>query len=73
LLGLAEIFITVFFAVVFLGETLSATQIIGGVLLAVSLILVGLDKIPPQKRYTTGWLSWLNPPKIPAADLNWNS
>jgi drug/metabolite transporter (DMT)-like permease len=72
LLGLAEIFITIFFAVVALGESLSIPQILGAALLAVSLVLVGLDKIPPQKRHTTGWLSWLNPPKIPAADMNWN-
>jgi hypothetical protein len=29
-----------------------------------SLLLVGFDKITPQKRSTRGMLAWLNPPKI---------
>lgn len=72
LLGLGEILITVMLAVFMLGESLNLTQMLGGILLAVSLILVAFDRIPPHKRYNTGILSWLTPSKIPAApDLNW--
>lgn len=73
LLGLGEILITVMLAVFMLGESLNLTQVLGGILLAVSLILVAFDRIPPHKRYNTGILSWLTPSKIPAApDLNWH-
>ena len=73
LLGLSEIFITVFLSVIFLHERLSLLQWMGGALLAVSLFLVGFDRIPHQKRSTTGWLSWLNPPTIPVNEFPWNS
>ncbi len=73
LLGLSEIFLTVCLSVLFLHEKLSILQWIGGVLLAISLFLVGFDKIPQQKRTSTGWLSWLNPPTIPVNDYPWNS
>ncbi len=73
LLGLGEILITVMLAVFMLGESLNLTQVLGGILLAVSLILVAFDRIPPHKRYNTGILSWLTPSKIPSApDLNWH-
>jgi drug/metabolite transporter (DMT)-like permease len=73
LLGLSEIFLTVFLSVIFLHEKLSLLQWIGGGLLAFSLFLVGFDKIPHQKRTSTGWLSWLNPPTIPVNEYPWNS
>ncbi|MBI4926212.1 MAG: DMT family transporter [Anaerolineae bacterium] len=73
LLGLGEIFLTVFLSILFLGESLNLMQWIGGVLLALSLILVGFDRIPPQKRAAKGWLSWLNPPALPAPDITWRS
>ena len=73
LLGLSEVFITVVLSILLLGERLSSQQWIGGLFLAVSLFLVGFDRIPPQKRISTGWLSWLNPPTIPATDLPWQS
>ncbi len=73
LLGLGEILITVTLAVITLGESLNLTQVIGGILLAISLILVAFDKIPSHKRYNTGILSWLTPTKIPATpDINWH-
>jgi drug/metabolite transporter (DMT)-like permease len=71
LLGLSEIFVTLFCSRVFFGERLSTEQWFGVVLLAFSLILIGFDRGNNHKRQTTGWLSWLNPTKIPAADLNW--
>lgn len=73
LLGLAELFVTVIMAHIFLGEHLSILQWIGAVLLMLSMILVGFDKVTPQKRNATGWLSWLNPPKISPRDLPWNT
>ena len=71
LLGLSEIFVTLLASAVFLGERLSLAQWLGALLLTVSLVLVGYDRVTQQKRYTTGWLSWLNPVKIPSADFNW--
>jgi drug/metabolite transporter (DMT)-like permease len=71
LLGLSEIFITLICSALFLGETLNILQWIGAGLLGASLILVGFDHVPLLKRQSTGLLSWLNPPKIPAADFNW--
>ncbi len=71
LLGLAELLVTVVLAQVWLGEHLSSTQWLGAVLLSISMVMVGLDKITPNKRSATGWLAWLNPPKIPTHDAPW--
>jgi len=73
LLGLADLFVTVILAQAWLGERFSTLQWIGAVLLMISLFLVSFDKITPQKRNTTGWLAWLNPPKISPTDIHWNS
>jgi drug/metabolite transporter (DMT)-like permease len=73
LLGLAELLITVVMAQLLLSEQLSPLQWLGTAMLFASLILVGFDRITPQKRITTGWLAWLNPPKISNPDLPWNS
>jgi drug/metabolite transporter (DMT)-like permease len=73
LLGLAELIVTVVLAQVWLGEHLALPQWAGAGLLILSLILVGFDKITPQKRNTTGWLAWLNPPKIAPGDVPWSS
>ncbi len=71
LLGLGELFITVAVANWWLHESLSLLQWIGAGLLAASLFLVGFEKLPPQKTRTTGWLAWLNPPKINPTDTRW--
>lgn len=71
LLGLAELLVTVVLAQVWLGEHLSGTQWLGAALLSISMVMVGLDKIPPHKRSATGWLAWLNPPKISTHDVPW--
>ncbi len=71
LLGLSEIFITILLSAIWLGERLSPAQWVGAGLLAVSLLLIGVDRSPPHKRISTGWLSWLNPTKIATTDLNW--
>jgi drug/metabolite transporter (DMT)-like permease len=73
LLGLAELIVTVLLAQVWLGEHLALAQWIGAGLLILSLILVGFDKITPQKRNSTGWMAWLNPPKINPGDVPWSS
>ena len=72
-MGLAELLVTVFSATLWLGETLTTMQWIGAVLLAASLVLVGFDRYTPEKRHTTGLLSWLNPPKIQTTDIPWQS
>jgi drug/metabolite transporter (DMT)-like permease len=72
LLGLAELFVTVILAQVWLGEKLAPSQWLGAVMLTISLFLVSFDKITPQKRNTKGWLAWLNPPKISPDNIPWS-
>ena len=64
LLGLGELLVTVFLAVVWLQESLSKAQWIGAFLLILSMILVAFDKPTPFKRASTGWLSWINSPQV---------
>jgi len=64
LLGLGELLVTVILAQWWLGERLSIAQWIGGVLLAVNLILVGFEKITPNIKKKSGWLDWLQPPEL---------
>lgn len=71
LLGLAELLVTVLLSLVWLGETLTLVQYAGGFLLVISILLMGFDKVAPQKRNATGWLSWLNPPQVPTTDIPW--
>lgn len=73
LLGLGELLITVLLAQVWLGERLAAVQWVGASLLGISLFLVGFDHFTPQKRHATGWLAWLNPPRIQSTDFPWQS
>ena len=61
LLGLSELLVTLTFSYFWLGESFSTTQWIGAALLVTSLLLVGLDKQPPQKTSPGGFLSWLRP------------
>ena len=61
LLGLSELLVTLSFSYFWLGESFTTTQWIGAALLVTSLILVGLDKRPPQKTSPGGFLSWLRP------------
>jgi len=69
LLGLGELLVTVLAAQIFLNEMLSPLQWVGAILLLVSLILVGFDKLPPQKRRIKGMLSWLSPPEVNPTEL----
>jgi drug/metabolite transporter (DMT)-like permease len=71
LLGLGELLITVFLAILWLGESLSFLQWVGAALLISSLLLIGLDKHQPERRHSTGWLSWLNTPDYKNINLPW--
>jgi drug/metabolite transporter (DMT)-like permease len=73
MLGLAELIITILLAQLWLGERMAPAQWIGAGLLALSLVLVGYDKITPQKRSSTGWLAWLNAPRVTPTDFPWHS
>lgn len=65
LLGLSELFVTLIFSHLILNERFSTQQWIGAFLLFASIALVGLEKSPPQKRSTGGFLSWLRPAGLP--------
>jgi drug/metabolite transporter (DMT)-like permease len=69
-LGLSELLVTIVVAQIWLGEQLNIWQWIGALLLALSLILVGIEKPPPKKKSPGGWLSWLSHPRLPS-DLPW--
>jgi drug/metabolite transporter (DMT)-like permease len=69
ILGLGELLITVILAHWWLNESLTVLQWCGALLLILSMFLVGFDKYSPAKKYTSGLLSWLNPPKISPTDL----
>lgn len=73
MLGLSELVVTVGLARLWLGETFTLQQWAGGVLIAASLILVGFDRYTPEKRHKTGWLAWLNSPRIPTIHLPWQN
>jgi drug/metabolite transporter (DMT)-like permease len=61
LLGLSELLVTLTFSHFWLEESFTTTQWIGAGMLVTSLVLVGLDKQPPQKTSPGGFLSWLRP------------
>lgn len=60
-LGLGELLITLVFSYIWLGERFNPGQWVGAALLILSLALVGLEKQPPKKVPTGGFLSWLRP------------
>jgi drug/metabolite transporter (DMT)-like permease len=66
LLGLGELIVSISISHFWLRETLITTQWIGAILLAASLILIGFEKIQPEKRRIRGILGWLRPPEISA-------
>jgi drug/metabolite transporter (DMT)-like permease len=59
IIGLGELLVTFLVAFLWLGERLSPEQWLGALLLAVSILLIGLDKTPPPQRRSGGWLRWL--------------
>jgi drug/metabolite transporter (DMT)-like permease len=73
LLGLGELFVTILLAHAWLGEQLLPAQWAGAALLALTMLLVRVDKAPPQKRLSSGWLAWLNPPAMARDKYPWNA
>jgi drug/metabolite transporter (DMT)-like permease len=70
LLGLSELFVTLFFAHFWLKEGFTQQQWLGAILLISSLMLVVFDKQPAKKQNQGGLLGWLRPPASPS-DLPW--
>ena len=64
LLGLGELFVSISISNLWLHESLNSVQWMGATFLGFSLILIGFEKIKPEKRRTRGLLSWLRPPEI---------
>ncbi len=65
LLGLSELFITFVLGHYILHESLTTFQLIGAVILGISMLLVALDKQDPTRRHPKGgWLAWLHPPEV---------
>jgi drug/metabolite transporter (DMT)-like permease len=62
LLGLTELFITIFASYFFLGEQLTSIQWVGAIILGVSLLLFGFEKNIPTRR-SGGLFSWISSPK----------
>ncbi len=72
MLGLGELLVTVFVAVVWLGDQLFWSQWLGATMLGVSLLIVAFDKTPPEKPSPARFLAWLNPPQVDS-DIPWRS
>lgn len=66
LLGLAELFVAIFFSHLLLGETLTVWQWVGTAGLGASLLLVWFEKPAAHPLHTKGLLSWLQPPEFPS-------
>ena len=66
LLGLLELLVTVGLSIVWLQESLTASQWIGAGILCISTLLVYFEKPPGERKPNRGgWLSWLTPPGLP--------
>jgi drug/metabolite transporter (DMT)-like permease len=72
LLGLSELFVSITVSHFWLGDVLNATQWLGAVLLAFSLLLIGFEKIQPETRRTNGLLRWVRPPEI-TPEITWGT
>ena len=70
LLGLGELLVTVVFAVWLLGERLQPLQWVGAAMLALNLVLVGIDQPPAAKRHRSGFLGWLTPARVSPTDIS---
>jgi drug/metabolite transporter (DMT)-like permease len=71
LLGLSELFVSLLVSHLWLHESLNSAQWIGAMLLGLSLILIGLEKMRPEKRQLHRLLGWLRPPEIPS-EIPWS-
>jgi drug/metabolite transporter (DMT)-like permease len=70
LLGLSELIVTLLFANLLLGETLTPQQWVGSILLISSLLLIIFEKTWGKKYRAGGWLSWISPPS-PPSEIPW--
>jgi drug/metabolite transporter (DMT)-like permease len=70
LLGLSELFVSLLLSHLWLHESLSLAQWIGALFLGLSLMLIGLDKLHPEKRQFHRLLGWLRPPEI-SSEIPW--
>ena len=64
LLGLSELFVSITISHLWLHESLNSNQWIGASFLGLSLILIGFEKIQPEKNRIRGLLGWLRPSEI---------
>ena len=72
LIGLSELIVSITISHFWLHERLNSVQWIGAAFLGISLLLIGFEKIQPEKRRIRGLLSWLRPPEV-TVDLSLNS
>jgi drug/metabolite transporter (DMT)-like permease len=72
MLGLGELLVTVFVAVIWLNDQLYWSQWLGAALLGISLLLIAFDKSPAEKPKSARFLAWLNPPQVDT-DIPWRS
>ena len=72
LLGLSELFVSITVGHFWLHDVLNSAQWIGAALLGFSLVLIGFEKIQPEKRHTRGLLNWVRPPEI-SPEIPWGS
>jgi len=72
MLGLGELLVTVFVAVIWLDDQLYWSQWLGAALLGASLLLVAFDKSSQEKSKSARFLAWLNPPQVDT-DIPWRS
>ncbi len=72
LLGLSELFVSITVGHFWLHDVLSGTQWLGAALLAISLLVIGFEKIQPEQRRSNGLLRWVRPPEI-TPEIPWGS
>jgi drug/metabolite transporter (DMT)-like permease len=70
LLGLCELIVSISISHLWLHENLSIFQWIGTLFLGLSLVLMGFEKIQPEKVRPSGLLHWIRPPEI-SASIPW--
>ncbi len=62
LIGLLELLVTVVFAILLLGESLSTSQWLGAIFLVTTLLLTAFEDDIDRARFARGWLFWLRDP-----------
>jgi drug/metabolite transporter (DMT)-like permease len=72
LLGLSELFVSITVGHFWLHDVLNPYQWLGATLLGLSLMMIGFEKIQPERRRTQGLLGWVRPPEI-SPEIPWGS